>query len=447
MKIVVMDYGEPRGLIELAASERLCPKGNTDYRAVRLTCPPGLRPLDNCKLVPTLLLLILLSVSPSASGQSEASAPNAATKQAYVKLANAFALPLLEDPKQAMSKMDMAQVIAARKELFLDLRAIPGVGPELKEIIADVEKFSGQCIDDGQLLERLPKPPNEADRTFRLLYYGATLQLEAGEEFGKKVDQERADVQAVVRRMLQAQTQLEAATLLFPRIARTIAGPTSSRGEVLKVGIYESWGFTAPDLLKLENVSDQTLHNCTVVVGLRGMEGEVKQNVHFVPTWPSRSCLQAYYAGGDKVLGQVTGRQTVTGIQSVEVMLFCDELSLSPVKYTYAGSAREAYIGACLDKLFKPKARFRPFSKGLLFDDLPAVIVSFEGLQWLPPGTLSITVKSGDLSAARDQQFQTWVKGGEQTVVFKALSWVPSEWAVTFRFNDNKVTRTYRWKP
>lgn len=57
-------------------------------------------------------------------------------------------------------------------------------------------------------------------------------------------------------------------------------------------------GSAAYDFVTLANAGDRVLHNCTVLVELRGAAGDVAQNVHFVPTWEPGTKRFARYGIG-----------------------------------------------------------------------------------------------------------------------------------------------------
>lgn len=245
--------------------------------------------------------------------------------------------------------------------------------------------------------------------------------------------------------MLQAVTKNEAAVLMLPRVAKKLAGPTVQDNNLVNVDISETWGFQGPDQLTLVNRSGRTLHNCTVVVFLAGKTGELKQNVHFVETWPESSPLYAQYQPGQKMLDQMAFRQTVSLIQRVEIEIYCDELTREGISYQYAGTERDKDIGSYLDKHFKPSCRYRPFSKGLLWDDQRAVNVSFRGLQYLPPGTLVFNLKNAESSATYRWKFEVWPSDKSHWIKFNNLDWDPTEYTVQFQFDNTSVTRSYRW--
>jgi hypothetical protein len=422
----------PEGVEAVGRLESFCGK------LVRSTKPAWL-PL--CAAVLSLPLVWCIPLRAEA-GASDLTSP---TKMAYIKIARSHATGLIPQANPAPVQMDMAQIQAAQKELFMDLASISNVDPELNSIIADIKQSEDETLQIRQELERMPEGPQLASYYFQNFYYGATFQFENADKYNNTIASQSASVQALGRRMLQCLDKNEAATIMLARIGKRLAGPVVKEGDPVSVDIAETWGFSGPDRLTLINTSGRTLHNCTVVVLLAGKTGEVKQNVHFVETWPDRRPLYARYDPGQRILDQTAFRHTVSYIQSAEVALFCDEFAREGISYTYAGKERDRHIREYLAKAFNPRSAYRGFSKGVIWDDNRAVHVGFDGLQFIPPGTLTVTLLNGELSAAKRQSFSLWKAGATMLVEFKDITWDPTKWTIRFEFNDTSATRSCGW--
>jgi hypothetical protein len=368
------------------------------------------------------------------------------SRKGYAKIAAYCGEGLVETRKAKPAEEDFVSVIAKAKELLLDIRAMGNVDPELKAIAADVEQATEQGIECLETIKRLPPPPPAVSQIIRNLYYGGTAQFQAAEKYDNAVQGQSADIQAQIRRLIEAVNRQKAAALMLPRIAKKLSGPAIQSKHPLRVDIDETWGFAGPDWLTVVNASGRTLNNCTVVVRLFGKDGEERDNVHFVETWPSGKTLYAAYDVGTRVLETTVDRQTVTLIQEVRTSLYCDELTATAIPYRYAGQERDKDITRYLNQMLKPKSSYQPFSKGLIWDTQRSVVVSFDGLQFLPKGTVTVTAKNGSDSAIQRQTFDFWKGGDNRWIQFNEITWNPSEWTVAFSFDNTSATNLYHWK-
>ena len=274
--------------------------------------------------------------------QSATSESRSATKRAYSKIAKSHATGLVANVNQGVYQMDMAQMQAAKKNLFADLRAMGEVDPELKGIIDDFDKSEDELFAAMQEMEQLPQADGLMDGILSF-YYGATFQFKAGFDHINRINSQSDEVKRRFGRMLQAVTKNEVAVLMLPRVARKLSGPTAQNTNLVNVHIVES---IALDQLTLVNQSGRTLHNCTVVVFLTGKTGELKQNVHFVEAWPKGSPLYAQYQAGQEILNRMVFRQTVTRIQHVQIDIYCDEFTCEGISYQYAGAEKDKVSNA-----------------------------------------------------------------------------------------------------
>ena len=337
----------------------------------------------------------------------------------------------------------MAQYLASKKELFLKLHSLTNVDSTLMSIANDYEQSAGQEVELGEAIQRLPEH-DSLENVFKGVFYGATLQFgAAAQDMQKLSNQDNAQKELAVR-IIQAQNHLNASTLLLPMVAKKISGPIGDAH--INAAITEAWGFNYPDQLQLVNVGEKTLHNCTVVVILHGKYGETRKNVHFVNSWPSQKNLYAFYDSGETMFNQSVNRTTVKLVQNVEIALYCDEVTADSMNYVYAGTEKDKDIGRFLDGYFKPKSGYQPFAKGIIFDDQRSVSFSFDGLTYLPTGTLNVTVKNGDNTATQQLPFSSWKAGDTKWVEFKDINWNPTEWDAQFKFDDTPVTRSYHWR-
>ena len=407
-----------------------------------------------------LLFFLAVTFLTTASGFCDATSDTTGTtKQAYIKLASAFASRFSESAKQASSPpLDISQYLAAEKELFLELHLLTNVDLTLMSIANDYEQAAGQGVELGEAIQRLPEH-GFLENFFKGAFYGATMQFGAAAQDVQQLSNQDDAQKELAVRIVQVQNHLNASTLLLPMVAKKLSGPNGDAP--LNAAITESWGFSSPDLLQLVNVGEKTLHNCTVVITLHGKFGETRRNVHFVNSWPSQKNLYAFYDSGETMFNQTVNRTTVKLIQNVEIALYCDEVTADSMNYVYAGTEKDKDIGRFLDQYFKPKSRYRPFAKGIIFDDQRAVRFSFDGLAYLPKGTLTVSVKSSptkeeydflqgklvarSITKTQTLEFSQWKTSDTKWVEFKDIDWDPTEWDAQFKFDDTPVTRSYHW--
>lgn len=377
----------------------------------------------------------------------------ARTKRAYIMISKHHASSLFQEgplqtgvPVTSISSagIDDAQMVASKKGLFADIRAVGEIDPELKDIVADIDRSMEDLFVVFEEWEQMPQT-DRGMNNLRSLYYGLTWRFNQADDLIKGLEVQSAQAKNLARRMLNAFKKEEAAVLLLPRIAKKLAGPVAQGSNPIVVDINEVWGFQGPDQLALVNRSGRTLHHCTVVVVLIGQAGDLKKNVHFVELWPEGRPLYAQYQPGQRVLDEVAFRQTVNLIQRAEISIFCDELACEDIVYRYAGEEKDKDISSFLDKHFKPVSEYRPFAKGFLWDDQRAVKVAFSGLNYLPRGTMVVTIRNGAENSTRKVNFDPWAAGKLQVVEFLNITWEASEWTIRFEFDGTEVYRSYRW--
>ncbi|MFM9994707.1 MAG: hypothetical protein ACKVU4_02775 [Phycisphaerales bacterium] len=137
------------------------------------------------------------------------------------------------------------------------------------------------------------------------------------------------------------------------------------------------------------NTAGSTLSHCTVLVELRGRDGDVRQNVHYVPTWEPGGARFARYGIGVESDSGVYARRTVYGVQEVRVSVWADGARQEDVVYRYPGAERDKDVKALLDGKMTVMYRYdaNPF-----LEPGPRVLVELTGVPQIPAHKLTLTL-------------------------------------------------------
>jgi hypothetical protein len=98
-------------------------------------------------------------------------------------------------------------------------------------------------------------------------------------------------------------------------------------------------------------------------------------------------------------------------------------------------------------KRFKLTMKYQPLKEIPFWPDQQrALILSFEGLDYLPKHSIEVIAKNENLQVARTVSKDNWLAQEEQKMEFPNISWDPSDWIITFHFIDPEIVRKYTWK-
>ena len=326
----------------------------------------------------------------SGCGQSPSSvaikqAPTSAdNKQAYITLLKGLSDGWTLHRNDPKPQMDLAQILAQAQNMILDFNAIETDDPDLLTIRDEAKAGVQQAAVALRTLDQMPKPPGAGDIFVASFAYGFVLRPDLAVELGDNAQKQANAVQDQVRSWIAGIQRAEAAKLLLQRAIPKYAGPNFNMPSVLSVDIDESIGGGGePDWITLTNNSGRDLNNAVVSVTLFGVNGETKENIHFIPLWRSGQTIHSWYEPGIIAGDKVVGRQTVTRIQSATINLASDEGTQNNIIYQYAGSEKDKDLQAYLNAITL-YAHYRPFSKGIFSNDERAVICSFAGMPILP---------------------------------------------------------------
>ena len=200
-----------------------------------------------------------------------------------------------------------------------------------------------------------------------------------------------------------------AAQLMLPSIASRTAGEDRHGPDPISIDLDESFAASAAfDLIALRNVSGVTLNDCTVLVELRGADGRVSQNVHFVESWDAGSERFSRYGVGIETPNGPVGRQTVNGVNEVRVSLWCNELRRERTVYTYPGPERDRDVATMLEGRAKLTTEYVPnpfWGVGRCFD------LGFVGVPQIPAHTITMYFTMPDGPKKMTWQRGEWNQG------------------------------------
>jgi hypothetical protein len=400
-------------------------------------------------------------IDPPAGGAASSKTDN---KKAFQTLAQHLGDTWTSDRHAPDPKKDEIQLLAEGQALILALNDLNADDSKLLGIRDQGRRGVQQAIDAVRRIKVLPKPPGLFELCLNSFALGFALRPDLGIEEGMKAQSQGEAIQTEIRRLIQGLEDAQVAKLLLRGEASRYSGPAFKAPEAIGIDVDEAIA-PGPDWIALTNNSGQDLTNVLASVTLLGHDGETKENIHFVPHWRHKEAIHARYEGGFLHEGRRVGGQTVVLIQKVNVSVYAQEGKADQV-YQYAGAEKEKDIQGLLDSL-KIDATFRPFKRGIIFDDQRAVQVSFAGQETLQKCRATVTLHRlinrpvglsrparaqanpadlfGPPTSSKTIDLNNWRSGSQQTIEFPGLPWDPIRYDVSISLQGYRasVTRTF----
>lgn len=333
-----------------------------------------------------------------------------AVNSGYAMLASQLADPFLTETNPPRLRKELAQLFAETKIKVLRYQSIEASDPLVKHAAQEAANAGIEMIQSRETLEWLTGDDGFSDfmLTALGLYLGdsgATLN-HAG-RFLNKGDARQAER----IRWAKAFNRSRTAQLMLPETAKAYAGPASSSGKLVSIDLDESFAASADhDRATMINTSGTRLTHCTVLVELRGRDGDVRQNIHYVDTWePGTPKLARYSIGVDADSG-IYGRRTVYGIQEARVSVWSDQARQEEMVYRYAGLERDKDIRAALEGRMKVMYRYERTSG---FGGPPRVMLVLKDVPEIPDHTVTLVLHP---------------KAGAKSVQPVSLNWNQKVW-------------------
>ena len=383
------------------------------------------------RILADFLFCLNLALFASSSLAQTGAARDAETPpEAYVVLARSLADPHLSEHDSAAVKEDLAATIAAQRQILRDLFAVAATSAH-RDLAAIANESAEAVLDlliQLKLLEVLPKPPQAdqlvAEGLIRLLFRGFGIIGRVEEIYHQDTNLKNA-----FRALSEASARRARAKLKLPVIAAYYSGPPLPMTQpALAIDYDAAWLPEQPDRVTLRNNTGKALHHCAILVELVGETGASTSSLYFAETLAPASVLFGEYDGDTKVQNQTIKRPAVHLTQTLKVSLWADELSQESLVYQYAGAERDKDMARYL-KGMTLASRYRPFTKGLLFDTQRGLHVWLRGAELARPFKIMAHFQRGTKGKILEWTFAGWKKDEQKTLDTLAgdLPWDP-EW-------------------
>jgi hypothetical protein len=358
---------------------------------------------------------------PSVEVQAGTTAVPNATNSGYAALAKALADPFLLSRDQAALRKELAQLHAEAQVRIVQYETLATGNPLLRRIADEAAKAGVEMIRCQQSLQELDQGDSFSSFVIGALgmYLGDPTAILQGT--GQLLA--RGDARQSERiKLATAFSRSRAAQLMLPEAARSFGGPlTREQQPLISVDFDESFLSTHDhDTIALKNTSGQNLTNCTVLVEIRGVDGEVRQNVHFESLWEDAGERFARYGHGVESSSGVFGRRTVRDVQRIIVSVWSDQASSLENGYTYEGAAKDADVRSELHDKMIVRYRYEPTT---FLSSVPRVYLILEGVPRIPRHVveLSISPKNADRAKPQSIRYQQspWDRGELRTFSLK----------------------------
>lgn len=323
-----------------------------------------------------------------------------AASSGYATVAAALADPLLLSANATPARKEYPQLLAEAQIKIARLQGIKSTDPFVQTVAMSGSNAGAELWQANEALTVADRQDGFSD----LVAMGIGLYIGEPNTFftGASSLLEKGNTTRDARlRWGMAFNRARAVSLMVPEAAKAFGGPKQSREKppAVTVDFDESFsGNSNHDLLKLTNSSDATLRHCTVLVELHGLNGDVRQNVHYVEEWPRNEARFAMYGPGIEANGESYGRQTVHGVQRLRVCVWADELTHEDIAYQYAGSERDRDAQLELSQRLTVLYKYHVHA---FFSGGPTVTLVPRGVGRLPEHvvTLTFTPKAGSKSS------------------------------------------------
>lgn len=408
--------------------------------------PKGLYVAVACVLV--VILAVAVGRTPSRSSQpitqtSGRQNPPPSLPPEFRTLAMHLAREVKHDPQEFHDDKGFTECIAEGNAAVMGLGNIKSSDTDINYIASEGQAAYAEVVKRLETLDALPKPTGGkflAESLVDLL----NRNLSGPIARFSGVDPESQSLAGELEGLVAAANRVEAAGLLLPRVAQKYAPPIEVDSRAVGVRFRENWGdIVGPnDWLILQNTSGQVLEDCTIVVDLTGVAGDVKTNVHYVRSWAASSSVFVRYETGQEVNGRTVDRTTVRLVQTVKVTVYSPKLSAA-VNYTYQGEEKTKDFAERCAKLTL-SGQYRPFAHHFLLDDQRAAIVTLDGVDVLPPCTVTVAFVRGSESKSWLWNIDGWKRNEKKTFATSKgeLPWDPDRIDLSIGFPNS----TYEFK-
>jgi hypothetical protein len=352
---------------------------------------------------------------PSASKPSSIALPTE-----YRILAQHLAMEMKPNPKQFRNELGMAEIMAEGHAARLALNDIKSSDEHINYISAEAKSAVVEIIRRFEKINSLPQPPGAGAVFLKSflggVYTGATGDpsgLAGGVSYSSDAQAKSDAIVAEMNSLLAVIDKLEATQLLLPKVAEKYSATFCDSTKLIDVDFDESWGWFGPhDWLCVLN-RGPALQNCTIGVQITGMDGAVRNNVHFVQDWPANTRMYARYDLGKDILGKKVSKTTVPCVDRLDLTMYSSNFA-TLIVHQYKGARRDTDVAArCKDLKFT--GRYQAFVPGVFWNTEPGVAFTLSGAALIPQCTVNITFRSSLRSKAWYWELDGWEQDETKT--------------------------------
>jgi hypothetical protein len=366
----------------------------------------------------------------------------------YVTLARHLADDCSPVPNSPKPTEDPAQLIAECRIAALEVGRTSSDDLELNALAQEGREALVEGASHLERLAAIPGCPDLVSWFAENFVRGFLMDLVGAFRRHAEVFGNIQAAEAELRSLMATSKRLEVAKLLLPTIAARYSGSPASGNRTIAIDFDAAWGPIGPDdRLALSNHAGTDLHNCTILVLLRGKNGDAVRNVFFVRHWPVGTSLHARCPAGTELLGETVGRRSVPHVESIVSSVWSDELTFESINYAYAGSELDADMGRyCRGMTID--AVYRPFANGLLWNTERGLLVRLRGIEHVPNPRVTATFRRGATELSWYWDFDRWNEGEEKTLdAGGKLPWDPESYSIVVGFPDTSYTNRSDRKP
>ncbi len=377
-------------------------------------------------------------------------------KLAYILTSNKIEKTLRENSK-AYADKNISDLVVEYNSLIMDLRNIKTDDLDIEFIRNETISAISQMLASLRMIQHIAEPDSEFG-TFLIgattmgvgIYTGSfTAMLGGAGKLADYAEKKPDPIQSEINKYLVGLRRAQDAKRLLPKIAKKIAGKVSTE-KIVEIDINEPWGIDDFTFFKIQNKSSDGLENCTLIISLFGEKGsDMVQNVYFITRWDANEVIEYRYTDGEKIVNEIVGRTTVSDIDNVKVAFYCDEVRSENITYKYNGPEKLKDIQVILDDNFNLRFKYQPFIEDGGFawiDQDMGLIISFEGLDYLPAHSIEVVAMNGNSKAKKTVLSSKKRSTKNQLIEFPDIYWKPESWIVKLSFNHPKIERKYTWK-
>lgn len=362
----------------------------------------------------------------------------------YPVVAGVLSRPLGTRVEDLKDRRGMAEMMAGVQSGMMDLQKVKSADGDLNYIAGEGAAALAEMYRRMEQLNSLPRPAVGVDASVAAALHGLAGDLAGFFGAGAQAADRQKALLDELHGYAAAVDRADAAGQLLGKVAAKYAGPVAEGKGRIGVDFDEAALRGEPeDLCALVN-EGEALAECTLLVELRGEDGAVRRNVHFVKQWPAKGKLYALYAPGVTVEGKKVGAETVANVERVEVTAWSPGATVKE-RYDYLGAERDKDVEAWA-KGIKLTGRYQPFERAIFSANTERGIrLTLAEGPALAKCRVDLTFTGGGAAKTWFWEVESWSKGEEKLFSTPAggLTSDPSQVQVVMSFPRSGYKRTW----